>query len=441
MFDIFRSYDIRGVYPQQINEDIAYNTGRAYISFLGKKTPIIVVGKDGRNSSPSLFEAVKEGMIHSGAIIIDIGTVTTPLLNFAVRQYNSSAGVMITASHNPGKYNGFKFILKNGLQVHGEDIQKIKRIIKNKKFINGNGGLKKRDPFPDYKSHILSFSKNINKLKMVVDYSNGVASINKTILDEIDINVISLGSKIDGNFPLHSPDTCPENMKKLITTVKKEKANIGVFFDGDGDRSFFIDEEGEIIYPDLLISLLSNNELPLSREKNIYIDLRFSKIATETIINAGGNPELMRVGSPFYKEKLIKKGGLMGAELSGHIMHKDNFFIDDGLFMCIKIMNLMCLKNKKLSEMINPFRKYFSSEDIGIEVKNKKIVLNNLRKYFSKERIQEIDGLSIESNSWWFNIRESNTEDLIRLRIEANTKELLHQKKEEIISLLRRLRS
>jgi len=436
--EIFKTYDIRGIAPDFLNEEVAYAVGRAFVTFLKKEKPEIVVGRDGRKTSKKLFENLKRGLIDSGARVYDLGLANTPLVNFSVCDSDYDGGIMVTASHNPPEYNGFKLIREKGLQIHGKEIKKIKKIIKNEEFSKGKGLVREINILPDYVSRILNAGKNVKDLKVVVDYGNGVASVTgKEVFDQLNLEVISLFDRVDGSFPNHLPNPEPENMEYLISVVKDEGADLGVFFDGDGDRAFFVDEKGEIVYPDLLTALLAEEELKKANEKTVYFDLRFSKITAEKISEAGGIPEMMRVGNPFYKEKLINEGGLMGAELSGHVMHKDHFCIDDGLFIAVKLIDFLTDRDKSFSELVAPLKKYHQSEEINMKVKDKNEALKKARDAFPDGLNYDLDGVYIEFEDWWFNLRKSNTEDLVRLRIEASTKKLLEEKKEKLVSLVK----
>jgi len=435
---IFKTYDIRGLSPQNLDKKTAYLVGKGFAKFLDERETEVVVARDGRETSPKLFKALKEGLTESGVKVLDIGLATTPLLNFAVCKYGHSGGVMVTASHNPPEYNGLKLIKRGGLQVHGKEIKKIKNLIKKEKFKEGEGSVEKREPLSDYLSHILSFAEDEKGMKIVTDYGNGVASVTgKEAFDRLDLEVFSLYDEIDPEFPNHLPNPEPENMKDLIKTVKEKKADLGIFFDGDGDRAFFVDDKGEVVYPDLLVSLLAEEELESSDEKKIYFDLRFSKITPEKISEAGGAPEMMRVGNPFYKEKLINEGGLLGAELSGHIMHKDNYCIDDGLFIAIKLISYLGKRDKKLSDLVEPLKVYHQSEEINMQVDDKEKALEKAREAFPEGVSFDLDGVYIDFENWWFNLRKSNTEDLVRLRIEADSEDLLKEKTEELVSIIK----
>lgn len=438
---IFKTYDIRGVYPEELNEESGYLIGRAFPLFLEEKAPIIVVGKDGRNSSDNLFNKLKEGLFDSGAKVIDIGLSTTPLLNYAVAKNGYIGGIMVTASHNPPEFNGFKLIKKKALQIYGDDIKKIEEIIKKTDFTQKQKGFfdnKRKEILNSYISHIVSFGNNTKKLKIIADYANGASSVTGVpVFEKLNIEVKSIFDQIDGNFPNHLPNPAElKNLKTIIGEIKKGDYDLGVFFDGDGDRAFIIDERGEVVYPDILLAALSKEELSKKPGEKIYFDLRFSKITAEKIKEAGGIPDMMRVGNPFYKEKLINQGGLMGAELSGHLMHKDNFCIDDGLFMTVKTINFLSKKNKKLSEIVKPLKKYYQSEEINIKVSDKKRALQKIKNHFLEGKSYDIDGVYLEFEDWWLSVRESNTEDLVRIRLEANSKELLEEKENEVISII-----
>lgn len=434
---IFKTYDIRGVYKSEINEDVAYKIGKAFVAFLGKENPKIVIGRDGRISSPLLFNALKKGVLDSGGDVVNTGLSTTPLLNFTVAKNNYDGGVMVTASHNPKEFNGFKVIKENALQVYGEDILKIKKIIDDNDFRRGRGREIDKNLLPEYTEHLFSFTNNPQRTKIVVDCGNGVGGVTAVpLFKKLKNNTFFLYEDVDGDFPNHLPNPDDENSKKEVAKKIIEKgADVGVIFDGDADRCVLLNEKGEVVPTDHLLSLISKEELRGGEE--VYYDLRFSMTTAEEIKKGGGVPVMMRVGNPFYKEKIIKEGGFMGAELSGHIMFKENFGIDDGLFAFLKVLNILEKENKPLSELINPFKRYFQTEEINMKVENKKEVLKKVEKYFSDGESIKIDGVYIKYEDWWFNLRESNTEDLVRLRVEAKTENLLKEKKEKLISLIK----
>ncbi len=437
---IFKAYDVRGVYPDEIDEDVAYKTGRAFVAFLGKKNPSLVIGRDGRNSSPVLFESLKRGVLDSGGTVVDTGLSSTPLLNFSVAKLGYDGGVMVTASHNPPKFNGLKLIREKALQVYGKDIQKIKEIVIKEDFRKGRGREIKKDFLSKYVDHTLSFVNDFKGIRVVVDCGNGMGGVTAVpVLSRTKAEPFFLYEDIDGSFPNHLPD--PHNPKSISAVYKKlmEKgADIGVLFDGDADRCILIDEKGDVVFIDHLLSLLASEELKMHPGEDIYYDLRFSMATSKAIKKAGGNPVMMRVGNPYYKEKIIKEGGLLGAELTGHVMFRENFGIDDGLFALLKTLNIMEEREEKLSDLLNPFKKYFQTEEINLRVEDKKKTLEKARELFGGGEELFIDGVYIKYNDWWFSLRESNTEDLVRLRIEAKTKNLLEEKRKELIDVIKK---
>ncbi len=436
---IFKAYDIRGVYPEEVNEEVAYKIGRAFITLLGKKNPRIIIGRDGRLSSPSLFDSLKKGIIDSGGNVTNTGLSNTPLLNFSVANFGYDGGVMVTASHNPPEFNGFKIIRDAAFQIHGEKIEEIKRIIDREEFKDGEGKEEEKSFLSYYTDHLLKKAGDLSGMQVVVDCGNGVGSITaKPFFSKTKAKASFLYDEIDGSFPYHLPD--PQSTEASVAIrekVKEETADLGVMFDGDADRCLLIDEKGEVVSPDHLLCLLAREELGKHPGEKVYYDLRFSMIVEEAVRQAGGIPVIMRVGNPFYKEKIIKEGGILGAELSGHIMFRENFGIDDGLFALVKTLTIMAEKKEKLSSLLSPFKKYFQTEEINMEVRDKDKALEKARRVFDGGKEISIDGVYVRYSNWWFSLRKSNTEDLVRLRIEAKRKDLLEEKRKELVSLIK----
>lgn len=438
--EIFKMYDIRGVYDTEIEEGVVYKIGRAFTLFLNKKNPQIAVARDGRESSPSLFEAFKKGVFDAGGDVIDIGLAPTPLLNFTVAKYDYDGGAVISASHSPAEVNGIKLIKGKAVQIYGEDIQKVKKIAEETKedYEKGKIDVEELNPLSEYLDHITSLLKIVRELRVVIDCGNGMGGVTaRPAFSRFPGEVSFMYEEIDGTFPHHPPD--PHNLKNIIPLQKKvleEKADLGIFFDGDADRSVLVDEKGEIVFPDILLALFAEKELSAYPGEKIYYDLRFSKAVEEVIKENKGKPVMMRVGNPFYKEKIIMEEGILGGELSGHIMFKENFGIDDGLFAALKAMSIISEKREPLSRIVAPYKRYFQSEEINLEVKNKDEVIDKVRDFFSDGEEIVIDGLYVQYPKWWFNLRKSNTENVVRLRIEAKTRELLEEKREKLISLL-----
>ncbi len=437
---IFKAYDVRGVYPEEINEDAAYRIGRAFAVFLGCKK--VVVGRDMRDSSEALFSHLARGLNDQGVDVVDIGLVTTPMLNFSVAHYGYDGGIMISASHNPSQYNAFKLIAPPALQIGaGSGMEEIKALAVKNEFRSAGteGKIFKKEVLDDYLTHIKRFTGNIKGLKIVCDYGNGVGAISaKPLLDSLPVECIHLFEIPKGSFPNHPANPHEiKNFQDIQKAIRENHADIGLFFDGDADRSIVLDENGEIIFPDMITCLLVQSELKGHEGEKVYFDLRFSKVTKEEIVKNKGVPVMMKVGNPFYKEKLIKEGGLFGAELSGHMMFKENYSIDDGLFAAVKVLNSVCISGKKVSELIAPFRRYFQSPEISTKVDDAPAVLDRVKARYSDGQLLEIDGIHVTYPDWWFSLRKSNTEPLVRLRLEADTQELLEQKKEELLAIIR----
>lgn len=436
---ILKTYDIRGIYPEEINEKEAYLASRAFFTFLNKEKAKIAVARDGRTSSPKIYEEVCRGVVDCGGEVLDMEISNTPLLNFAVASKDLDGGMMITASHNPSHFNGIKLIGKKALQVYGEDIKKIGLIAEKRDFIEGEGKRVSLDPLMDYTNHITSLYGEAKDLKVVVDCGNGVGAITaKPVLSSLPLDTVFIYEEVDGTFPNHDPN--PHNLKNFDTLcerVVRESADLGVFFDGDADRSIIVDERGDVIPPDTLLSILAEEELRRYPGGKVYYDLRFSRAVPEKIKEMGGDPVMMKVGSPFYKEKIIKEDGVLGGEFSGHIMFKRNYGLDDGLFVALRTMDVINRKGKTLSALVSLFSSYFQSEEINLEVEDKEAVFERVKKNFDDGEELFIDGIYIKYPSWWFNLRKSNTEDLVRLRIEADTEDLLKEKREKLISLIK----
>jgi phosphomannomutase len=437
---VFKAYDIRGVYPADLDEETAYLVGRAFVAFLKCKN--VVVGRDMRKSGESLFEELSKGITDQGAEVIDIGVCTTPMLSFAVAKLGYDSGIMISASHNPKQYNAFKLIMKYAEQMSGETgISEIFELCRRNEFKpKKKGTMRKKDVLPDYKAHVLSFGRNIKGLKVAVDYGNGVGAISaRPVFSELDISIVPLYEEPDGNFPNHEANPVKyETLKDLQAKILSEKADLGIAFDGDGDRSIVLDRKGNIISPDLLLGILAEEELKEKKGGKVYYDLRFSKAIKEAIAANGGVPVMMKVGNPFYKSALIHHGGILAGEFSGHIMFKDNFCIDDGLFAAVKLLNLMCKNGKDVSDLVKPLQRYFQSEEINFEVSDPKAMLDSVEKAYYDGDVSDMDGILVEYDKWWFSIRASNTEPIVRLRLEADTKQLLEEKKKELLEFIKK---
>ncbi|MBD3313734.1 phosphomannomutase/phosphoglucomutase [Candidatus Woesearchaeota archaeon] len=452
---VFKAYDIRGLYPQQINEELAYKVGRALVSFLGCSNVAVCI--DMRNSSESLKENLIRGITDQGADVIDIGMLPTPLLSFSVSHYGYDAGVVVSASHNPGQYNAFKLIRNPVLQIgKGSGMEEIKELVLKDNFKRPDSSVSRdapdskakvstKNPMPDYINHVMEFAQKIKGLKVVCDYGNGMGAVSaKPLLDKLDIDAVHMYPEPDGSFPNHPANPHDvKNMDDLRKKVIEEKADLGIFFDGDADRSLIIDDNGEILFPDLYIALLAEPELSRSPGEKIYFDLRFSRIVPDIIKKNGGMPQIMKVGNPFYKEVLVNEGGILAGEFSGHIMFKDNYNIDDGLFAAVKLMSFLSGSGKKLSELVEPLKVYCNTPEINIEIGSAekgddilKAVEDAFRQEDKQREILHIDGVSVQGEDWWFNLRKSNTEPLVRLRAEADDCDKLEEVKMRVMKVI-----
>lgn len=437
---IFKAYDIRGIYPTELNEETAYKVGRAFVQQFKLQT--VVVGKDMRPSGESLFKELTRGLMEQGADVIDIGMVATPMVGTTVAGEGYDGGIMISASHNPAEYNAFKLIIKPCEQLSPESgMKEIELLCKKNEWKEPTrqGKMTRKDVLEAYAKQVLAQGAGVKGLKVVVDYGNGVGSIpGKVIFPKLDIEYIPLYDEPDGSFPHHPANPHElENFRDLQERVKTEKADVGIFFDGDADRSLLVDEQGAIVPADMMVGLFAEELLQEHPGECVLFDLRFSKAVEEAITKAGGVPVRMRVGNPFYKAALIHDGGILGGEFSGHVMFKENHFQDDGLFAAVTALRILSKAGKPLSALIEKFRTYVQSPEINLHVTDADAVLTKLQKQYHDGKLSTIDGLLIEYPSWWFSIRKSNTEPLVRLRIEASSQKELNGKQEELLRIIK----
>lgn len=416
---IFKAYDIRGIYGEQLNEDIAYKIGRAFAMYIGSK---IVVARDNRLSSDSLFEALTRGITDEGSDVYNIGLSTSPMFYFAVSNLVCDGGVIITASHNPPQYNGFKMVRSDAMPLSGEDgIDQIKQLVEENNFSSSKKGNISTLDITD--KYVNSFEIKKYNLKVVVDTANSVSGL---IVNRMfrGVSLFHLFSELDGSFPNHEPNPLEEkNIKDLKEKVLEHGADIGIAFDGDGDRVFFVDEKGELISSDLIIALIAK-----LIDKKVLYDLRCSNIIKETARDS----VMWRVGHSFIKKKMKDEDIFFGGEYSGHYYLKQgSSYFESPYFVIYKLFEAM--ENKKLSELIAPFKKYYHSGELNFEVKDKQSIIEKVEKNYSYGKITKIDGVRIDFDDWWFLLRGSNTEPILRLIVEAKSKELLDSKIKEIV--------
>lgn len=450
MSGVFKSYDIRGTYPSEINYSFFYDLGKA-IAALGFKD--IAVGRDARLSSNSLFNSFSKGLVDSGVNVINLGVLTSPMVSFYCVA-NKTNGCMITASHNPKEYNGIKFIDEKGLQL-GYDLftHKIESLMAKSGKMDKNVLVKKgritNFNFLDYYVKYLQSkfkSKFPKKLKVVFDCSNGVGGIPLESLESLradKFESIIINQEPNGYFPNHECDqTNPKNLKQLQKEVLKQKADLGIMFDGDADRCAFVDEKGNIVPLDMAFLVLALWEIKNSKINNpkVLFDLRFSRSVSEVLKKNGALPVMMRVGNPFHKAALHKDHrAIMAGELSGHIMYNENNGIDDPLFASLKMISLLSNSKKSLSNIVKQYIKYYSSGEISMSVRFPEKILKEISGKYKNEMEEHLDGISVYRKDVWFNIRPSNTtESLIRFEIEGINKSKVEKQKKELVNTIKK---
>lgn len=431
---IFREYDIRGIVDENLNEETALLTGKGFGSFLIKSGKInVVVGRDNRQSSKKLADAVIEGLISTGITVIDVGQLPTPALYFSVIFLKTDGGLMITASHNPPQYNGFKLRLGEKA-MYGEQIQKIREIIVKREFEYGKGAKKSVDILSAYKTAIKERIKLLRSVKVVVDAGNGTTGpIAVQLLRELGCEVEELYCEPDGNFPHHLPDpTVEENLKDLSHLVKITGAEVGIGYDGDGDRVGAVDEKGGILWGDQILTLFAKEILKKRPAVPIVFDVKCSLSLIETIRKYGGNPVMWRTGYPHIQSKMSELKAPIGGEMSGHMYFFDNYYgYDDGIFASCRLLEIISQYDEKgISHLLSDIPRYPSTPEIRTECSEteKFNIVQDIKEFFSKQfEIIDIDGVRILFEDGWALIRASNTQPILVLRFEARTEKRLQE--------------
>ena len=440
MSGIFKAYDIRGVYPTDINESLAEAIGRAYIEFTGAKK--VVVGRDMRPHSEALFRGLCRGLTGQGADVIDIGLCSTPQSYHANGILKADGGIMITASHNPGEWNGFKLCRANAVPISGATgIADIQHIVEAKawKKCDRTGTVSKYDIGPEYGKFLRSFAATDRKLKDVVDYANAMGMYEISGITEL-FEVVPMYDTLDGTFPNHADNPLEtDTLDAIRAKVREVKADFGAAFDGDADRCGFIDDEGNIIPMDLFTALIAQDILSHGPATILY-DLRSSRSVRECIAENGGKALMSRVGHAFIKAQMRENDAVFAGELSGHYYFKENFTAESQGLAMIMLANLICKKNRPVHELVAPLRKYVSSGEINTRVADVKPILDEIRGKYADGHLFELDGVSSEYPDWWFNVRASNTEPLLRLIVEADTSEKMEAKRDELLAIIKRER-
>jgi phosphomannomutase len=440
---VFKAYDVRGIYPDELDEAGAYAVGRAYVDEFEPRR--MAVGRDMRLSSPTMAEAVMRGAAESGAEVLDLGLVGTEMLYFAVGDLGLDGGIAVTASHNPKEYTGMKIVRRGALPVGGDSglLDVRARAQGDPGAPKEDGSISQADIWPRFVEAVLSFVDvdAIKPLRVVIDAANGMAGVMlPPVLEHLPIDAVRCYFEPDGSFPNHEPNPLlPENREFIIGKVKEESADLGVAFDGDADRCFFVDDTGEFVPGDFVTALLAESVLEKEPGAKIIYDVRASWAVPATIERAGGTALINRVGHAFIKHRMREESATFGGEVSGHYYFRDFSQADSGVVPFLLMLELISRKNAKLSEILKPYREqYFITGELNTPVPDVALKLQELKERFGAEgKVSHLDGLSVDAEDWHMNVRPSNTEPLLRLNLEALSQELMERKRDEVLDVIR----
>jgi phosphomannomutase len=437
---IFKAYDVRGIYPDELDEDAARRIGAAFARFTEAST--VVLGRDCRTSSPALAQAFSEGVTVRGADVVDLGLATTDMLYFASGKLDVP-GAMFTASHNPPRWNGLK-LCRAGAAPVGEDsgLMQVRDLAEAvSEPVGAPGTVRSRDMQEEYVDHVLSFvdPSRLEPLTVVADAANGMAGlVLPAIFDRLPFKLVGLYLELDGTFPNHPADPIqPENQEDLRRAVLEHGADIGLAFDGDADRVFLVDERAQGVSGSLVTALVAEAMLEREPGAKIIHNLICSWVVPEVIREHGGQPIRTRVGHSLIKKVMAETGAIFGGEHSGHYYFRDHYRADSGIIAALMVLERLSEAGTPLSELLAPYRRYHASGEINSEVTDQEGTIEQVAKVFADGRQDRLDGLTVEYEDWWFNLRPSNTEPLLRLNVEARTKELLEEKTAEVLSIIR----
>jgi len=439
MAGIFKAYDIRGTYPDQIDEETAFRIGYHYREILDAddlaRGPVVVVSRDMRSHSLPLAEALKRGLRARRVEVIDVGVADTPLNYFAIAHLRASGGIQVTASHNPAVYNGFKMSRRDAIPVSADTgIAELETLVTASRVPTDTApeaGESVRDVRDAYIRHVLGFvSRPDPRLKVAADAANGMAGIYQPIFQSLGIDLVPLYFELDGTFPNHEANPLKaENLVDVRRAVQENGCDFGVAFDGDADRAIIIDERGEAISADKITGLLAPRFLAEEPGAAIVYDLRSSWATKEAIEAAGGRPVRERVGHSFMKATMRRYDAPFGGELAGHFYYRANSTADSSIITVVEVLNTLREEGRPLSELIAPLDRYHATGEINFEVEDKEGMIRHLADAFSDGEIDDLDGITVQYDDWWFNVRPSNTEPLLRLVLEARSRELMDSKK------------
>jgi phosphomannomutase len=441
---IFGAYDVRGIYPETLDEDAAYRIGRAFVQYLGASA--VAVGRDMRVSSPALAGAVIRGITDQGADAIDLGMTTTDELYFAVGKFGYPAGVMVTASHNPKQYNGLKMCREEAIAISSETGGNAIRDL----ALAGNppeparkGQVIQRDVTDDYVRHVLSFIDvaKVRPLKIAVDAGNGMAGmIVPKVFEQLRCELIPLYFELDGTFPNHPASPIePENTAVLRALVPERHCDMGVAFDGDADRMFLVDEQGKLLGGDMVTALVAQSLLRKHPGATILYNLISSRSVPELIERDGGRAVRTRVGHSFIKAQMRQENAIFGGEHSGHFYFRDNWYADSGLIAFLVVLELISESGKTVSDLVRAVDHRFRSGEINTEVADQEGRMRAIEAHYVAEggQVDFLDGITVSFPTWWFNVRPSNTEPLLRLNLEADTADEMAKRRDEVLQLIR----
>ncbi len=444
---IFKAYDVRGLYPSEINEEAARLIGRGFVAYLQAKR--IAVSRDMRLSSPSVAAAFIAGAREQGADVVDYGMMGTDMMYFAVARDGHDGGAQITASHNPKEYNGIKLVRREAFPLSGDaGIGDIRDMIASDSLpppAAKPGSLTTRDVVEDYVNHVMSFidPSIIKPFNVVLDAGNGIAGmVAPKLFARLPCRVTALCFEVDGTFPNHEANPLiEENRRDIVERVKRDGADIGIAWDGDADRCFFIDGSGEFIAGDFVTALLAEAFLLKHPGAKVVYDVRASYAVKDIVAKYGGTALMNRVGHAFFKRRMREEGAIFGGEVTGHYYFRDNFYADNGFIPALLILELMSRKGQTLRDLLEPLRqKYFISGEINTRLKDMSSIpakLDLLSAKYADGKVYTLDGVSVEYPDWHFNVRASNTEPMLRLNLEAVTPELMEKKRDEVLALIR----
>jgi phosphomannomutase len=442
---IFKAYDVRGIYPGELDGEVARRTGRAFVDYLGARR--IAVGRDVRRSSPELASAFIRGARSQGAEVIDIGVVGTDMLYYYVASRDLDGGAIVTASHNPPQYNGIKMTRKGALALSGDaGIKEIREALAAGRFADDPGDVgppvRQETISDDYARHCLSFIERdaVPRLKAVLDPGNGMGAIGAAaIFPRLPLELVKMYFELDGSFPNHPPDPLvEENRRDIVARVAAEKADLGLAWDGDADRCFFIDDTARFVPGDFVTALLGRAFCLKEPGAKIVYDVRASWAVRDLVKEAGGTALMHRVGHAFIKKRMRDENAVFGGEVSGHFYFRENWFADNGMIPGLLVLEMLGREKKRFSELLAPLRsKYHISGEINSKVADVEAAMGRIEERHRDGRSYRLDGLSVEYDTWHFNVRPSNTEPLLRLNLEALSKVEMERHRDEVLKLIR----